>query len=222
MAIIGQSGYSLGQQILAPVPYQTCAVPCAHMVRPARRHGRRPGGCSCQHKRTGCAHGTRRREAQAPTRWVRLLGQTPTRCNPHTRWAHALAQVHPVRTGSVRAAQASCEGAIRAHPVRGTYPVERRSSQAPTRCVRVPAQAHRVGTGSLQGLGFRFHPPCNPLAAARNLFKEAASPQFLLSRRGSGRGVARGAGDPLHGGRRSTWTATRPLFAEKKRFCNCI
>ena len=44
-----------------------------------------------------------------------------------------------------------------------------------------------------------FHPPYNPLAAARSLFKEAASPQFLLSRRGSGQGVARGAGAPLHG-----------------------
>jgi hypothetical protein len=35
-----------------------------------------------------------------------------------------------------------------------------------------------------------------PPAAARSFFKKAASPHWIVCRRGSGRGVARGAGIP--------------------------
>ena len=49
-------------------------------------------------------------------------------------------------------------------------------------------------------------PPCTPLAAARGFFKEAASPHFLLSRRGSGLGGCKGgrAGPPA-------WQLKTPL-----------
>ena len=164
LAIIGQSGYSLGQaRSLRPshtrraqYPVRTWCVPQggtgadpvgapastsepgAHTVPGAGRHKRQPGGCAC---------------------WARRQpGATP--------------------------------------------------SQAPTRCVRVPAQAHRVGTGSLRKGTKRTHPVCalDPvgLLAGRMLKPGARSCQHKRIRCAQG-SCCRAAQAPTQYGRPTRW-----------------